>query len=166
MIQLETQMSSLVLLVAFLHTTLANPQQNYSCLLWNIHLNPCRIILGIVKLSIVIIFRRECYAIDIIEFRKTKKTEWPNLCKLARDILCTPATSAAVEKLFSTISLILTAKRSTIHSCKIDMISFIHDNYDIIKKILYMNSDIRFSYFLLRRVSDIWFIFMIKCNFV
>ena len=44
----------------------------------------------------------ECDPEEVLLFWASKRSKWPHLCKMARDMLCIPATSAASERAFST----------------------------------------------------------------
>ena len=49
---------------------------------------------------------------NILEWWKIYETKYPTLSKIARDFLCVPASSAPVERIFSSSGNIVTAKRN------------------------------------------------------
>lgn len=67
---------------------------------------------------------------DALMFWKEKSSAMPVLTKLARKVLCIPATSTPSERVFSVAGLTITNKRSNLAPQNVNKIIFIHDNYD------------------------------------
>lgn len=67
---------------------------------------------------------------DPLLFWKEKYAAMPLLTKLARKVLCIPATSTPSERVFSVAGLTITNKRSNLAPQNVNKIIFIHDNYD------------------------------------
>ena len=72
---------------------------------------------------------------DILDFWRLNGKLWPNLMLVAQAVFSIPATSTPVERLFSSAGNIITAKRSAISPTLLDMLVFIHDNYDVCKNV-------------------------------
>ena len=58
---------------------------------------------------------------------KEKEKNYPHIAKLARRILCIPATAAPSERVFSTAGLTISKLRSRMVSDNADMCIFLHD---------------------------------------
>ncbi|KYN50374.1 hypothetical protein ALC57_00011, partial [Trachymyrmex cornetzi] len=57
------------------------------------------------------------------------------LYKLAKKVLCTPATSTPSERVFSIAGLLINNKRSSVCPSTVNKVIFIHDNYELCKQI-------------------------------
>lgn len=73
---------------------------------------------------------------DILKYWKKMQGQFPWLSALAKSILCIPATSTPSEKVFSIAGLVVTAKRSCLHPLRVHKIIFVHNNYNVCKKIV------------------------------
>lgn len=69
---------------------------------------------------------------DVLLWWKNNKNNFPILAQLARIILAIPATSAPSERIFSVAGDILTKKRSSLSSFKLNYLIFIHENYKLL----------------------------------
>jgi len=67
---------------------------------------------------------------DILQFWRANGKLWPSLPTVAQAVFSIPATSTSVERLLSLSGNIITAKRSVIHPSLLNMLAFVHDNYD------------------------------------
>ena len=61
-------------------------------------------------------------------FWKRKEVEYPTLAKGAKQFLTMNCSSVAVESMFSTTGLVVNSRRSSLEPCRLNYISFIHDN--------------------------------------
>lgn len=66
---------------------------------------------------------------------KQNANRFPNLAKIARDILCIPASSANIEQLFSIALDILSAKRNKMKPLLFGMTVFIRRNLQVLENI-------------------------------
>jgi hypothetical protein len=64
-----------------------------------------------------------------LTFWKIHEGDYPQLAALARVFLAVNAGSVPVECLFSTTGLIMNSKRCSLSPYKMNMITFVHDNY-------------------------------------
>ena len=64
-----------------------------------------------------------------LKWWKEQENIFPNIARLARRILCIPATSAPVERVFSTAGNTITKKRSRLACEKAGDIIFLHDSW-------------------------------------
>lgn len=67
-----------------------------------------------------------------LQFWERAESSFPILSSMARIYLSISSGSVPVESLFSTAGLILNSKRSSLMPHRSNMISFIHDNYDLL----------------------------------
>ena len=65
------------------------------------------------------------YSSDVLMFWKSNCEEFPHLSKVARQIHSIPATSAGVERQFSSAGLILTERRTSLDPEQLDNVLFI-----------------------------------------
>lgn len=70
-----------------------------------------------------------------LAFWKANEKHFPLLSKLARKYLCVSASSVPVESMFSITGLILNGKRSQLAPCKLNYLTFVHDNYPVFFKV-------------------------------
>lgn len=73
---------------------------------------------------------------DILKYWKKMQGQFPWLSALAKSILCILATSTPSERVFSIAGLVVTAKRSCLHPLRVHKIIFVHNNYNVCKKIV------------------------------
>lgn len=67
---------------------------------------------------------------DILSFWKSNESVTPLLAKLARAILCIPASSASSERLFSAAGKIITPQRTNISAARAQELIYISENYE------------------------------------
>ncbi|KAE8738250.1 hypothetical protein FOCC_FOCC016277 [Frankliniella occidentalis] len=72
---------------------------------------------------------------DVLAFWRGRLKQYPWLSTAVRKFLCIPATSTTAERVFSIAGLTITAKRSRLNPDRVDIIIFIHENYDICSKL-------------------------------
>jgi hypothetical protein len=70
-----------------------------------------------------------------LKWWQENECKYPNVAKLARAVLCIPATSAPSERVFSTAGRTISAERSRILPDNAADLIFLHDNYDAIPNI-------------------------------
>ena len=70
-----------------------------------------------------------------LSFWKKFQSRFPLLKELAKDVLSQSASSVPVENMFSTVGLILNAKRSTLAPHRANWLSFIHDNFSMYNRV-------------------------------
>jgi hypothetical protein len=75
---------------------------------------------------------------DILSYWRARRHQFPWLCTAVRKFLCIPATSTTAERVFSIAGLTVTAKRSRLSPERVDIIIFIHENYNVCKSALKM----------------------------
>jgi hypothetical protein len=66
------------------------------------------------------------------EFWLPCSTSLPRMAKLARRILCVPATSAPSERLFSVAGLTVTAKRNRLNDETVALLVFLHNAWPVV----------------------------------
>lgn len=71
---------------------------------------------------------------DVLQFWQSSGSTFPNLRSLAQIVLAIPATSTPSEQVFSTMGLILNAKRTMLLPENVGKVQMIHDNYKLLKK--------------------------------
>jgi len=71
--------------------------------------------------------------IDILEWWKIMKTQYPILSRFARKYLCIPASSATSERAFSTAGNVVTCRRTTLAVNNVEQIVFIKENINKFK---------------------------------
>ena len=71
--------------------------------------------------------------IDILDWWKLMKTQYPILSKFARKYLCIPASSASSERAFSTAGNVVTCRRTTLAVDNVEKIVFIKENINKFK---------------------------------
>lgn len=69
-----------------------------------------------------------------LEWWKSNAGQFPNLSKIARRVLCVPATSASSERIFSAAGTLLTAKRSKLNGHTAAAMVFLHGSWDKLEK--------------------------------
>ena len=70
-------------------------------------------------------------ALAPLEFWATSCQSFPHLAHIARHYLCVMPASVSVESMFSTTGLIMNGRRAALSPCKLNYVSFIHDNYQL-----------------------------------
>lgn len=65
---------------------------------------------------------------DVLEWWKINKTSFPKLAKLARSVLCIPASSSSSERVFSAAGRTITQRRTALKPSTVDSIIFLHKN--------------------------------------
>lgn len=68
----------------------------------------------------------DCDEDRLLEFWQRQTVSFPQLCALARRILCVPASSAASERTFSSAGRVIEARRNRLNLGTVDSILFIH----------------------------------------
>lgn len=71
------------------------------------------------------------YSNPLKDFWALRETDFPLLSKLARKILCIPATSAPSERVFSQAGLTITKLRASLTADNASKLIFLHDTWDI-----------------------------------
>lgn len=89
------------------------------------------------KYFITQIAKEDVERFDILQFWNNHRTSLPKLSRLAKKILCIPATSVSSERAFSYAGILISAKRSSIGPSVIDKTLFLHDNYSLIKRTVF-----------------------------
>ena len=69
---------------------------------------------------------------DALLFWRTHAAKYPKLSKVAREFLSISCSSVPVESMFSTTGLIMNSRRSSLHPMSLNMISFLHDNLQVV----------------------------------
>jgi len=80
---------------------------------------------------------------DILPWWKEKASMFPLLARLARMILCIPATSASSERTFSRAGLIVTEKRTRLDPKRVNDLLVIHNYYLVSTDLLPTNACMR-----------------------
>lgn len=94
------------------------------------HVEPAKSVQELVQ-SEVIKYKAEpplCLTANPLCWWKTNELQFPFLSKLAKALLCIPATSVPSERVFSTAGDILTAQRASLKSKHVDMLLFLKKN--------------------------------------
>ena len=65
---------------------------------------------------------------DVLSWWKEHSKEFPNLSRVARSILCIPASSAPSERDFSTAGFVIQERRTQLDPETVDDILFMHSN--------------------------------------
>ena len=68
-------------------------------------------------------------ALDVLQWWKLHENQLPMMAKLAKHILCVPATSTPSERMFSKAGNLITEKRANLNPKKVDMMLFLNANY-------------------------------------
>ena len=66
--------------------------------------------------------------VEIMQFWRDNKLLFPKLFRVARKVLCVPATSAASERVFSTAGRLLDKRRTTLSPDNVNSLLFLHSN--------------------------------------
>lgn len=66
---------------------------------------------------------------NVFEWWKVNELRFPNISKLAKSMLCVPATSTAAERVFSAAGNTVSKKRSCLKSENVDRILFLNKNF-------------------------------------
>lgn len=93
------------------------------------------------KYFLTMIPEKEIEDFNILTFWRNHKTSLPLLCELVKKILCIPVTSTSSERAFSYAGILISAKRSSLGPYVVEKTLFIHDNYDLVKKKLFIGID-------------------------
>jgi hypothetical protein len=72
-------------------------------------------------------FPRES-TVSILQWWMAHAVELPNLAKVARQVLCVPASSAASERAFSAAGITISQRRTALDPENVDNILFLHSN--------------------------------------
>ena len=70
----------------------------------------------------------------IFEWWKVNEPRFPNISKLAKSILCIPATSTASERIFSSAGTTISKKRNCLKPENVDEILFLNKNFHILNE--------------------------------
>ena len=70
----------------------------------------------------------------IFEWWKVNEPRFPNISKLAKSILCIPATSTASERIFSSAGTTISKKRNCLKPENMDKILFLNKNFHILNE--------------------------------
>ena len=65
---------------------------------------------------------------NALEWWKENAERFPTLSRVARQLLCIPATSVPSERIFSTAGNIVTKKRASLKPDNVDMLVFLNKN--------------------------------------
>ncbi|XP_052125225.1 E3 SUMO-protein ligase ZBED1-like [Frankliniella occidentalis] len=76
---------------------------------------------------------------DILAYWRRRINQYPWLTTAVRRFLCVPATSTTAERVFSIAGLTVTAKRSRLHPDRVDIVIFIHENYEVCRNLFASN---------------------------
>ena len=66
--------------------------------------------------------------VNIFEWWKINEARFPNVAKLARSMLCVPATSTAAERVFLAAGITVSKRRSCLKPENVDRILFLNKN--------------------------------------
>jgi len=83
-----------------------------------------------------ILFSKHSLFKNILDFWKEKQHDMPVLSKLAKKVLCIPATSTPSERVFSIAGLLINNKRSSVCPSTVNKVIFVHDNYELCKAVV------------------------------
>jgi len=67
--------------------------------------------------------------LDILDYWKSKETDFPLLARVAKKYYGIPITSASSERLFSAAGNVITSSRTLLNTDKAEQLIFIHDNF-------------------------------------
>ena len=70
---------------------------------------------------------------NILEWWKLNESRFPNIAKLAKAVLCIPATSAPSKRLFSAAGHIVNKRRTCLKPENVDVILFLNKNLKFLK---------------------------------
>lgn len=70
---------------------------------------------------------------DVLQFWCDNVSVYPTMARIAKVLLCKPATSAKSESAFSVAGALLRHRRASIHPLRAQKTLFIHDNYKILR---------------------------------
>lgn len=90
------------------------------------------------KYFLTIIPKNDIEDFNILTFSRNHKTSLPLLSELVKKFLCIPVTSTSSERAFSYAGILISAKRSSLGPYVVEKTLFIHDNYDLVKKKLFI----------------------------
>ena len=65
---------------------------------------------------------------DLLGWWNANKTVYPKLTRLARSVLCIPASSSSSERVFSAAGLTISERRTALNPETVDSILFLHNN--------------------------------------
>ncbi|KAL1261251.1 hypothetical protein QQF64_006516 [Cirrhinus molitorella] len=65
---------------------------------------------------------------DLLKWWKVNELVYPKLARLARSVLCIPASSSSSERVFSAASRTIEQRRTALKRATVDAILFLHDN--------------------------------------
>ena len=65
----------------------------------------------------------------VLSWWKKNEKQLPLLAQIAKQVLCTPATSTPSERSFSKAGNLISVKRALLKPAKVDMILFLNKNY-------------------------------------
>lgn len=65
-----------------------------------------------------------------LEWWKTQEKQLPTLSKIAKKLLCIPATSVPCERVFSDAGNVITTKRTQLHEDTVEQVLFLYENAD------------------------------------
>ena len=71
-----------------------------------------------------------------LEWWKVNEREFPNIAKLAKRVLCIPATSAPAERLFSHAGLIVSKARAALKPENVASAVLLHDSWHMVEDLL------------------------------
>lgn len=67
---------------------------------------------------------------DPLEWWKTHEKQFPTLSKVAKKLLCIPATSVPCERVFSDAGNVVTTKRAQLNEDTVEEVLFLYENAD------------------------------------
>lgn len=70
---------------------------------------------------------------DVLKFWLENEPAYPNMAKIAKVLMCKPATSAKAESPFSVAGALLRHRRANIHPLRVQKTLFVHDNYKLLR---------------------------------
>ena len=70
--------------------------------------------------------------INVLDWWKQNKSEYPLLASLARGVYCHPASSASSERAFSQAGLTLTTKRQRMSTSTLEKLCFVNQNFKVL----------------------------------
>ena len=65
---------------------------------------------------------------NVLEWWKLNESRFPNIAKLAKAVICIPATSTPSEKLFSAAGDVVNKRRACLNPENVDVILFLNKN--------------------------------------